>query len=339
MTIKISEEQYWELLKEANQNLLVTDDSNGSDMIWEYSQRLGKGYFQFIELRAGLSLQIFEVEFQENLLVEVQPYQAELEFVFKFAGNGESADGLLTRPAQDYIFSGVYHKGNYKRGTGKTLEVCIHLEPETLRTLLEGYSEPIPPDLEQAIAGTCEQSMLRSDTLTPAKQTALAQILNCPYQGLTRKMYLESKVLELMALKLASVIPQDPSFETLSTQRSQDVERIYQARDILIRNPEDPPSLLDLAKQIGINDWKLKRGFREIFGTTVFGYLHSYRMEMAQQMLQAGQSSVATVANTVGYSNPGHFAAAFKRRFGVTPKNYRLGAKLSVQGSQFSVYE
>lgn len=51
MTIKISQEEYWELL-EANQNLLATDDSNGSDMIWEYSQRLGKGYLQFIELRS-----------------------------------------------------------------------------------------------------------------------------------------------------------------------------------------------------------------------------------------------------------------------------------------------
>ena len=62
--------------------------------------------------------------------------------------------------------------------------------------------------------------------------------------------------------------------------------RIHQAKDILIRQIDNPPSLLSLARQVGINDFKLKQGFRQVFGTTVFGYLHSHRMERAAQLLQ-----------------------------------------------------
>ena len=97
------------------------------------------------------------------------------------------------------------------------------------------------------------------------------------------------------------------------------------ARDILIRNLDDPPSLLSLAKQTGINSFKLKQGFRQVFNTTVFGYLYAYRMEEARRLLGLGELSVTQVAQTVGYSHPGKFAAAFKKKFGITPKALKSG--------------
>lgn len=85
---------------------------------------------------------------------------------------------------------------------------------------------------------------------------------------------------------------------------------------------DDPPSLLALARQVGLNDFKLKRGFRQVFGTTAFGYLHDQRMERARQLLEERRFNVTEVACTVGYANPSHFAAAFKRKFGVNPGAY-----------------
>jgi AraC family transcriptional regulator, transcriptional activator of the genes for pyochelin and ferripyochelin receptors len=73
---------------------------------------------------------------------------------------------------------------------------------------------------------------------------------------------------------------------------------------------------------------KLKQGFRQLFGTTMFGYLHDYRMEMARNLLLEGNMSITTVANTVGYSHLRHFSAAFKRKFGITPGKCRLGKKI-----------
>ncbi|URD47651.1 helix-turn-helix transcriptional regulator [Chroococcidiopsis sp. CCNUC1] len=74
---------------------------------------------------------------------------------------------------------------------------------------------------------------------------------------------------------------------------------------------------------VGLSDRKLRRGFRDIFGTTVFGYLHDYRMEQARLLLSVNKMRVADVAQTVGYSHLGHFIASFKRKFGITPKNAR----------------
>jgi AraC-like DNA-binding protein len=77
-----------------------------------------------------------------------------------------------------------------------------------------------------------------------------------------------------------------------------------------------------LARIVGINDCKLKAGFRHVFGTTVFGYLHDCRMERSRQLLEAGEMTVTEAAQAVGFVSRGHFAAAFKRRFGVNPSVY-----------------
>ena len=150
---------------------------------------------------------------------------------------------------------------------------------------------------------------------------ALQQILQCPYQGITKQLYLESKALELITLQLHQLSEDRlPAFTSLKLD---DIDRIHLARDILIRNLDDPPSLLALAKRAGINSFKLKQGFREVFNTTVFGYLHAYRMEEARRLLGLGELSVTQVAQTVGYSHPGKFAAAFKKKFGINPKTLK----------------
>ncbi|MEH2012800.1 helix-turn-helix transcriptional regulator [Nostoc sp.] len=78
---------------------------------------------------------------------------------------------------------------------------------------------------------------------------------------------------------------------------------------------------------VSLSDRKLQRGFRELFGTTVFGYLHHHRMEQAQILLRYRDMQVSEVAHAVGYSHLGHFTEAFKRKFGITPKQCQLGKK------------
>ena len=85
---------------------------------------------------------------------------------------------------------------------------------------------------------------------------------------------------------------------------------------------DDPPSLPELAKQVGLNERKLQQGFQELFGTTVFGVLHDYRMERAKQLLETERMTVGAIANAVGISHRGYFATAFKRKFGTTPRDY-----------------
>ncbi|NJP11476.1 MAG: helix-turn-helix transcriptional regulator [Leptolyngbyaceae cyanobacterium RU_5_1] len=101
-----------------------------------------------------------------------------------------------------------------------------------------------------------------------------------------------------------------------------DIDRIYYARKILLQNLGHPPSLMELARAVGMNDRKLKEGFRQVFGTTVFGCLHDYRMEQARSLLRERQLNVKQVARVVGYASPTSFHAAFCKRFGMTPGAY-----------------
>jgi AraC family transcriptional regulator, transcriptional activator of the genes for pyochelin and ferripyochelin receptors len=126
--------------------------------------------------------------------------------------------------------------------------------------------------------------------LTPAMGVVLDQILHCPFSGVTEHIYLEAKCLELIALKLDQ-LSQGKVYEEKSSPLSyqgfqpEDIERIDRARKLLIRDLKHPPSLSVLAHQVGLNDFKLRQGFRQLYGTTVFGYLHHCRMLQAQQLL------------------------------------------------------
>jgi AraC-like DNA-binding protein len=82
---------------------------------------------------------------------------------------------------------------------------------------------------------------------------------------------------------------------------------------------ESPPSIIELSRRVGLNDFKLKIGFKAIYGTTVYGLLRDERLEKARLLLEMNSMNVGEVAYSVGYSNPSHFANAFKKKFGINP--------------------
>lgn len=102
-------------------------------------------------------------------------------------------------------------------------------------------------------------------------------------------------------------------------------DRIYEARKILLDDLNNPPSIKNLAQTVGIGERKLQQGFKELYRSTVFKHLHDCRLEQAKIMLREGKFSVAGVANNIGYTHLGNFAAAFKRKFGITPRECLQG--------------
>lgn len=154
--------------------------------------------------------------------------------------------------------------------------------------------------------------------VTPMMRTIIKQMWEHPYQGAIARMYLEAKVLELLALQLSQLSEFKPD-AAKTTLKPTSIDRTYEARDILATRLENPPSISELTRQVGLSNLTLRRGFRELFGTTIVGYINQKRMEQAEQLLRETKFSVTEVANLVGYSHLGHFGAAFKRQFGITP--------------------
>ncbi|MBL4905724.1 MAG: helix-turn-helix transcriptional regulator, partial [Flavobacteriaceae bacterium] len=102
----------------------------------------------------------------------------------------------------------------------------------------------------------------------------------------------------------------------------QHVIKIRKAKDIIISRMVEPPSLQELANEVGLNLKKLKEGFKQIYGDTVYSFLFEYKMDVARKLLESNQHNVNEVGLKVGYSTASHFIAAFKKKFGTTPKKY-----------------
>ncbi|MTI30281.1 helix-turn-helix domain-containing protein, partial [Xanthovirga aplysinae] len=102
-----------------------------------------------------------------------------------------------------------------------------------------------------------------------------------------------------------------------------DKNKLFEAKEILSQSIENPPTLRELSKLIQLNEYKLKKGFKELFGTTVFGYIHKIRMNIAKNLLLESDKSAKEIAFETGYSSPQHFSKAFKKEFGVAPKSIR----------------
>jgi AraC-like DNA-binding protein len=153
--------------------------------------------------------------------------------------------------------------------------------------------------------------------------TLVKEILSADQPGYIRRIYLESKILELLSVQLEKlerrqVIPNGFNPE--------DITRLHDAKNVIAANLQTPCSLIELARKTGLNDFKLKKGFKALFGHTVFGYLFELRMNTAYNLLQ-DDKSVSEVAEIIGYKNAHHFTAAFKKRYGLLPSQV---SKMSV---------
>lgn len=136
------------------------------------------------------------------------------------------------------------------------------------------------------------------------------------------KLYYQGKVFELLSLYFSERKADTESCPFLNDEET--VRKIKRAKEFLLKNWETPPSLKELAKMAGLNEYQLKVGFKQIYGNTVFGFLLDHKLDNAQLLLDTAKYKVNEVAYQIGYTNPSHFIAAFKKKFGVTPKKYLM---------------
>ncbi|MFN9112078.1 MAG: helix-turn-helix transcriptional regulator [Bacteroidota bacterium] len=159
--------------------------------------------------------------------------------------------------------------------------------------------------------------------ITPSMAIVLSQLFNYNLHPSIKNLYYKGKGYELLSLYFNKT--EDPNAEQCPFLIDEEnVMKIRKAKDIVIANMSEPPSLQDLADQVGLNLKKLKMGFKQIYGDTVYGFLFDYKMEMARKLLDTGSYNVNEVGLKIGYSTGSHFIAAFKKKFATTPKKYLM---------------
>jgi len=157
--------------------------------------------------------------------------------------------------------------------------------------------------------------------ITPTMAVVLNQMMNNNLHDSIKKLYLKGKSYELLSLYFNR--SEDANIEQCPfLVDEQNVLKIRKAKDIIISNMSDPPSLQELANEVGLTLKKLKEGFKQIYGDSVYSFLFDYKMEYARKLLSSNEYNVNEVGHKVGYSTSSHFIAAFKKKYGTTPKKY-----------------
>jgi len=143
----------------------------------------------------------------------------------------------------------------------------------------------------------------------------IKEIMQAGQADYIRRIFLEAKILELLSIQLERLENKQIPPGNFSKE---DVSKLEEAKALVERNMQTPCSLIELARKTGLNDFKLKKGFKELFGNTVFGYLFELRMDSAYQLLKEGKT-VGEVSEIVGYKNAHHFTSAFKKKYNLLP--------------------
>ena len=191
--------------------------------------------------------------------------------------------------------------------------VSLRFSPDAIRDLLERHGQQGSVLDNMARMASEHVSVARLAPLDTVSARLVDAMFAAPYIGAARTLFLESCALALLAAQIDA-----HSRIALPMPAAADNARMQEARACLDARLDDPPSIIELARLMGINDFKLKRSFKAAFGTTVFGYVRQRRMERAASQLHAGLA-VANAAHDAGYACPRCFADAFRRHYGMLP--------------------
>ena len=300
---------------------------DGFETCWDLPEEFGKGSSRKAEFRPGFDLYVTNYALREHVVINVDCSSIVGFGFFVLGGMKTRVKGVKKDFVMDSGQSSLFYFPD-PSGSGEgaanehELFVSIQIDPRVFYTLIEREFDRIPADFRGIADGIEEKYYFRTSTITPLMQVALHQIFNCPYHGLTRRLYLESRALELIAYKLEQLVSAESRINKKFVLRPNEIERVHHAEELLIRDLENPPKLLELARAVGLSHTKLNFCFREMYGTTLFDYLHSMRLNKAKLLLDEGKTNVTEAAFSVGYSSPSHFIKAFKQHFGIPPGIY-----------------
>ena len=233
----------------------------------------------------------------------------------------------------------IYNQGSYQLdgtedqvlllfNTQKELPIELSLDPggwvlsllvtiEQLHAWFSGEASLIP-FFEGA---SHDKKYYSQDEIRPALSIPLNQLMQFSLHHSVEALYFKAKVLEILALYFNRT--EEADLERCPyLADDENVRKIRKAKDLLIAEMNEPPTLEVLAERISLPVGRLKEGFKQLYGDSVFGFLLDYKLDYARKLLLSQSYSVGEVAARVGYSTASHFIAAFKKKFGVTPKKY-----------------
>lgn len=278
-------------------------------------------------LSSGITVLSSDIRVRSSLRYIFSARNTPLTLSFCMEGKAHISVNVCGRMCQGHIHStsmctmshltkaeGTWHP---TRSRYRMVDLIIPAPQES--SLWRDIEGSLPPELKPLANGSPPDDFFYSLPVTPEIQAAVCSLEACPVPSDNEHIYMECKTREIVILMVSHLSRMRSLSEKTIPLSNADIEGIHDARRILESNLENPPSLVQLARMAGINEFKLKKGFRQIFGTTPFNHLRETRLEVARAHLESGKLNVCEACMAVGYSNLGNFIGLFRKRFGMTP--------------------
>ncbi|GAB7257408.1 AraC family transcriptional regulator [uncultured Polaribacter sp.] len=286
-------------------------------------KNVGESSFDEINLEKGFYVLHFQNESKKAINFERDIDSTFIQMHFCLRGNSK-----FLFNSGDYTFDVLDNRSILLYNPQRTLPINLEIQPKTtlvsLLISIEKFHSLFSKESGYIPFLSDENSNRKfyDDTeIKPTVSIVLQQIINSNINSSIRQLYVKGKIYELLSLHFQKEESADAEYCPFLVDE-QNVIKIRKAKDIIISRMAEPPSLQELATEIGLNLKKLKEGFKQIYGDTVYSFLFDYKMEHARKLLESNKYNVNEVGTQVGYSTASHFIAAFKKKFGTTPKKY-----------------
>jgi AraC-like DNA-binding protein len=280
------------------------------------------GAIENLEITPGMLLTVSDFTLQEDIeLTTAHEDLCIFQLSFCLEGgmewayiNGDTVHRFRISAQQSQVRYGTFQECRSKiPGNHRCQSVSITLDEKMFEQVFTCITA------RGALCDTRESSPARVYTYTPKVGKILSEIKDCSICDELRRVYLQGKILELIAIYCDEVICRSPSNDFGIRISTEDYAALLKAREIISQSFAHPHTISTLAKAVAINEQRLKDGFRRCFGLTVHDYIIEKRMEAAQKLLTAGKCSVRETAWMVGYSHTGHFIKLFQKYHGLSP--------------------
>lgn len=284
----------------------------------------GKGYFQKNIIMPSLEIFLYKITFPTDMALR-QEKSNSIPYYFSYCLQGnlqwslnETRKEFKVNSGEHTILSKTSADSVSRFYQGQNIFcISIGIGDELLSKLLQDDNKKLILD---SLSG--KGNTLYKQETSFAVNRIIYDILNCNFSGNLKKLYLEAKIIEFIAVYMVEITDKHSLFERSADLSRNDIASLYEAKKILDADISNTPTLSSLSKYVCLNEFKLKKGFKKLFGMPVHTYIIDKRLEKAQFLLESGKVNVSEAACQVGYNGLGQFAAKFRKKYGVNPSEY-----------------
>ncbi|MFT4007475.1 MAG: AraC family transcriptional regulator [Lacrimispora sp.] len=325
-------EQYKAMHEQIGNARFLPSHNMNKGIVYDIKPEYGKGTIQIFNLLSDVMLLVYDFIFSEDIITVFDLSEDYFEIEYCIDGcmyiNEEKVGGTCFGPNNLSISLSRDMKGTIKRcADQKYRGVSITANKHALSAYFGSTGISVWNDTIENLEEHLRFKYYLGQNTSPEIANIFLQIYNCRLPVRSRTLFYESKVMEVLSLIVSDEVAKRENFSLIALS-SYELQKIKEIPQMLLDQPFELPSLLSLSETLVISPKKLTKGFKLVYGDTIFSYYRKLALKRAASMLLETEKTINEIAYDSGYSNPSNFCAAFKKQYGVTPLKYREASLL-----------